>query len=230
MEQHTRARPRIAVLGLLLLLPLGGCAGETIAPPTVLPAGTASSVVRPPTSPTTLPSATPTPPSTPAVPVPTVQATLGPAAEPGPAPVRFAAGEVGIDLPVRPYGVDDEGFMRLPTTVDEVAWYAYSARPGDRAGTTVLAAHVDTAAEGLGPFARLPELDEGDELRVVDAEERARRYVVTAVEKVAKAEVPLDRVFRRDGDPALVVITCGGSFDRGRGYSDNVVVTARPRS
>ena len=66
------------------------------------------------------------------------------------------------------------------------------------------------------------------DMTFVDADDRVRRYAVTDVEKVAKAEVPLDQVFRRDGDPALVVITCGGSFDRGRGYSDNVVVTARP--
>ena len=50
------------------------------------------------------------------------------------------------------------------------------------------------------------------------------------MEKVAKSEVPLDRVFRRDGDPELKVITCGGSFDRRDGYSDNVIVTARPLS
>jgi sortase (surface protein transpeptidase) len=93
----------------------------------------------------------------------------------------------------------------------------------------VLAAHVDTEADGLGPFARLRELDEGDELSVVDGEGRDRRYVVTDVTKVAKAEVPLDRVFRRDGPHALVAITCGGSFDRREGYSDNVIVTARPR-
>ena len=35
-------------------------------------------------------------------------------------------------------------------------------------------------------------------------------------------------VSRRDGDPTLVVITCGGGFDRGRGYTDNVIVTAQP--
>ena len=157
-----------------------------------------------------------------------MRATLRPAADPGPDPVRFTADDVSIDLPVKPFGVDDEGFMLLPETVREVAWYAFSARPGDRVGTTVLAAHVDTVADGLGPFANLRDLDEGDELTVTDADDRLRRYAVTDVVKVAKAEVPLDQVFRRDGEPALVVITCGGSFDRGSGYSDNVVVTARP--
>ena len=226
MTQHARARHRTAVLGLLLLLPLVGCAGGTAAPAAAPPATTAPTTT---TTPSPSP-ARPAPPRTaaPVPEVPTVRATLQPAARPGPAPVRFTADDVRIDLPVQPYGVGDDGLMLLPETVREVAWYAFSARPGDRAGTTVLAAHVDTVADGLGPFANLRDLDEGDELTVTDADDRVRRYAVTAVEKVAKAEVPLDHVFRRDGDPTLVVITCGGSFDRGRGYSDNVIVTARP--
>ena len=120
--------------------------------------------------------------------------------------------------------------MRLPETVNEVAWYAYSARPGDKAGTTVLAAHVDTAADGLGPFAKLRDLRKGNRVSVTDAAGKLRRYTVTSVEKVDKSEVPLDRVFRREGEPELKVITCGGSFDRRNGYSDNVIVSARPVS
>jgi LPXTG-site transpeptidase (sortase) family protein len=226
MTQHARGRHRTAVLGLLLLLPFVGCAGGTVAPAAAPPAISAAAPE---------PSSTPSPsapasraPEAPPPAVPTVRAKLRPAAQPGPAPVRFSADDVRIDLPVQPYGVDDDGFMLLPETVDEVAWYEFSARPGDRVGTTVLAAHVDTVADGLGPFANLHELDDGDELRVTDADDQVRRYEVTGVDKVAKGEVPLDRVFRRDGEPSLVVITCGGSFDRGQGYSDNVIVTARP--
>ncbi len=228
MTQHARARRRTAVAGLLLLLPLVGCAGGTVAPAAAPPAGTTPSASA---TPAPTPSATTPPTAERAAEVPEVpraRATLRPVADPGPAPVRFTADDVSIDLPVRPFGVGDDGLMLLPETVREVAWYAFSARPGDRVGTTVLAAHVDTVADGLGPFANLRDLDEGDELAVTDADDQVRRYAVTDVEKVSKAEVPLDQVFRRDGDPALVVITCGGSFDRGHGYSDNVVVTARP--
>jgi LPXTG-site transpeptidase (sortase) family protein len=213
MRRHT------AVLGLLVVLPLGGCAGE--APePSASPAVQASPSTPAP-SPTA--SAEPRP-----APVPTVRATLRPAAQEAPAPRRFVAADLDIDLSVVPVGVDDAGLMRLPETVREVAWYEYSARPGSPSGTTVLAGHVDTLAEGLGPFARLRELDEGDPL-TVEVEGRTRRYVVTGVEKVAKSEVPLDQVFRRDGGHELKVITCGGTFSRRTGYRDNVIVTAVPR-
>lgn len=217
----TPHRPPIVVFPLLLLLV--GCAGGVAAPAAPPPAvATADSTA------SSAPAPSPTPRSTPAATVPTVRATLGPPAKAAPAPSRFSAGPVGIDLPVRPYGVGEDGLMLLPETVHEVAWYAFSARPGDGTGTTVLAAHVDTVADGLGPFAELRELEEGDELSVTDAEGRVRRYSVTAVEKVAKAEVPLDRVFRRDGAAELKVITCGGSFDASDGYSANVIVSARP--
>ena len=160
MTQRARARHRTAVLGLLLLLPVGGSVGGTAATAAAPPANP-SSAVAPSVTPTPEPAVTPAPrpaaagkaqaPS-----VPTVRATLAPPARPAPVPVRFTAPEVGIDLPVQGYGVDDDGLMLLPETVNEVAWYAYSARPGDRSGTSVLAAHVDTVADGLGPFAALP--------------------------------------------------------------------------
>lgn len=215
MGQH-----RLRTLVLLILLPLSGCAGG-VAAPAAPPVAATSSAAASPAAATDRPTA-------PAA-VPTIRATLGPAAELRPRPTRFVADPVGIDLPVESYGVDDAGFMLLPATVNQVAWYAYSARPGDTAGTTVLAAHVDTAADGLGPFARLRDLRAGDDLAVTDAADRVRRYVVTSVAKVDKSKVPLDLVFRREGDPELKVITCGGSFERRTGYSDNIVVSARPR-
>lgn len=52
-------------------------------------------------------------------------------------------------------------------------------------------------------------------------------YRVVSVERISKAEVPLDRVFTLDGDPHLVLVTCGGAFDReARSYTDNYIVTA----
>jgi hypothetical protein len=41
--------------------------------------------------------------------------------------------------------------------------------------------------------------------------------------------LPIEQLFVPDGPPGLVLITCGGSFDRGvRSYQDNIVVRAVP--
>ena len=45
-----------------------------------------------------------------------------------------------------------------------------------------------------------------------------------------KSTVPLAEVFDRSGEPRLILITCGGAYHRGTGYTDNVVATALPES
>ena len=143
-------------------------------------------------------------------------------------PERFRLGD--IDLPVQPVGVADDGWMELPTTAYAVGWYRFGARPADRAGTTVLAGHVDTKAEGLGPLAALRGVDEGAEIVLTAADGRSRRYAVSDVEVIRKARVPLEQIFAREGPETLVVITCGGPYSRSTGYRDNVVLTAGPVS
>ena len=71
--------------------------------------------------------------------------------------------------------------MELPTTAYAVGWYEFGARPADRAGTTVLAGHVDTKAEGLGPLAALRRVDEGTEIALTAVDGTSRRYSVTDV-------------------------------------------------
>jgi len=153
---------------------------------------------------------------------------LDPPSRPAPARVRVAS--VDIDLPVVDVGVEASGAMELPTTVQEAGWYEFGSRPGDSSGTTVLAAHVDTRREGLGPFARLREVRDGATVVVEDSAGRGFSYRVTARERIAKPSVPLAEIFSRDGPPRLVLLTCGGAYDQGTGYRDNVVVTAVPET
>ena len=112
-------------------------------------------------------------------------------------PERFVLGD--IDLPVLPVGVADGGMMGLPTTAYAVGWYEFGARPADRAGTTVLAGHVDTKAEGLGPLAALRGVDQGSQIVVTAIDGTSRRYRVTEVREIRKARVPLEQIFTRDG-------------------------------
>lgn len=92
----------------------------------------------------------------------------------------------------------------------------------------VLAAHVDTRRDGLGPFARLRKVRTGAEIQLATGDGPPLRYRVSEVRTIDKATVPLDQVFQREGPATLVLVTCGGQYDRGVGYSDNVIVTAVP--
>jgi sortase (surface protein transpeptidase) len=145
-----------------------------------------------------------------------------------PAPVRLAVPALGVDAPVEPVGVRDDGQMALPDDVDRLGWYRFGPVPGAE-GSAVLAGHVDDADQGLGALAPLRDAEPGAEVVVTDAAGTATRWRVVSREVLEKQALPVDRLFARTGEPRLVLVTCGGPFlpDVG-GYRDNVVVVAEP--
>jgi sortase (surface protein transpeptidase) len=142
-------------------------------------------------------------------------------------PTTVTIPRLGVQMPVSPRGVDGEGLMALPDTAFAVGWYRFGSRPSDGGGATVLAGHVDTEDEGVGPLARLGELRPGDRIEVRTGRDRVS-YAVPSVDRGAKSVRDLPAVFSRTGRPRLHLITCGGAYlpDQG-GYQDNVVVSAR---
>lgn len=143
-------------------------------------------------------------------------------------PVRLQVSAADLDVRVRATGVTDDGSMELPGTVRRAGWYRYSALPGSRVGSTVIAAHVDTRAEGLGPFARLAGLRRSERIVLTDRSGADHSYRVAVVRRVTQTKLPVDDLFDRDGSPRLVLITCGGAYDSRNGYHDNIVVLAEP--
>jgi LPXTG-site transpeptidase (sortase) family protein len=155
----------------------------------------------------------------PAAAVPTTQAAR-------PAPTALTIDRLGVAAaPVEPVGVDAAGDMEVPAA-DVVGWYRYGPRPGD-GGSAVLAAHV--AYDGVdGVFRHLGDLEPGDAVSVAFADGARRDFVVTAVERLPKADLPA-ATWAREGEPRLTLITCGGEFDAEAGsYRDNVVAYASP--
>ncbi|HVH24272.1 MAG TPA: class F sortase [Pseudonocardia sp.] len=144
-------------------------------------------------------------------------------------PVRVRLVRLGVDAPVLPVGVDGPGEMAVPADVRTVGWYRFGPRPGDQAGSSVLAGHVDDRVQGHGAFYQLIDIAAGDEVQVQMADGVELRYRVESVERVEKGRLPAAELFARDGPPRLTLITCGGEFDRAAGrYRDNVVVQATP--
>jgi Sortase domain len=150
------------------------------------------------------------------------------AAVPLPGPDWLDLPQRRVTAPVVPVGVDAAGAMAVPDPATTVGWWSGGARPGDATGTVVLVGHVDSRATGLGAFAALPALVPGEPVDVRAANGHTVRYRVSARRSYRKADLPA-AVFARDGPARLVLITCGGRFDRGeRSYQDNVVVYALP--
>ncbi|MEO1060765.1 MAG: class F sortase [Actinomycetota bacterium] len=146
--------------------------------------------------------------------------------EAAPVPVTIRVGDLEIDAPVVPVGVEPDGLMEIPGA-SEVGWYRYGPTAG-QAGSTVLAAHVDFNGQ-RGVFFDLQDLQPGAVVEVELDDGSIRRYEIVDNARYLKDDLPLDDVFRRDGDEVLTLITCGGAFDAvSRSYEDNVVAVAVP--
>jgi LPXTG-site transpeptidase (sortase) family protein len=219
---HHRAIRAIAGTAVGALV-LAGCSGQTddAASPAATPAVTAEP------TPTEQPEAAPR--TVPEVPVRSADLSaleVQPVVE----PVGLAVPSIDVAMAVEPVGVEDDGQMEIPPRVEIGGWYRYGASPADDEGTSVIAAHVDSVASaGVGPFARLQEVAVGDAVEVSLADGSTRAFTVTDVRRSPKPSIQWEDVFVRGGGQRLVLITCGGSFDRSaRSYTDNVIVTAEP--
>ena len=142
-------------------------------------------------------------------------------------PTSLDIGALSLSMPIAPVGLAADGTMALPESAQIVGWYQNGAVPGAREGNIVVAAHVDDAEVGLGPFARLRDLGVGDEIRLGDAMGRQFVYRVTSIEQTHKADVDPAVLFADDLAPRLALVTCGGTWDAKAGhYQDNVIVWA----
>src|SRR4051812_13042673 len=164
----------------------------------------------------------------PASPPPTSPTPLPPVAPELPAPARVTVPALGVDAPLDAVGVAADGQMAIPGEVDRVGWYRFGPAPG-AAGNAVLAGHVDDAVQGLGALGALRQVAPGAEVVVTDATGTATHWRVASRELIDKQALPLAEIFRREGPPRLLLVTCGGTFlPKLRSYEDNVVVVAEP--
>lgn len=142
-------------------------------------------------------------------------------------PVRLRVPSLRIDAPVAGVGVAADGQLAVPDDLVRVGWYGAGALPGD-AGTALIAAHVDRAHQP-GVFFRLDRLPLGATIQVVRADGSVAAFTVVARRTVAKPRLPVTELTSTSGPASLVLVTCGGSYDRGRrSYRDNVLVYAVP--
>lgn len=139
---------------------------------------------------------------------------------------RLFAPEVGIDAPVVPISLKENGVLDPPAAVTSVGWWDGSADAGDRDGQTVMTGH--TMRGGGGVMDELEELEKGDLVHVTDRDGRAD-YQVTDVVTWTKAELAANAVdaFGQDRHHGrLVLVTCEDWQDGA--FRSNVVVFAEP--
>jgi LPXTG-site transpeptidase (sortase) family protein len=142
-----------------------------------------------------------------------------------PNPVRIVIPAISVSAPVIPLGLNPDRTLEVPKNFAETGWFTGGPEPGERGGA-VIAGHVDSKT-GPAVFYRLRQLVRGDVINILLEDRSTVRFVVSSSMAVPKNRFPTKLVYSKAHDPALRLITCGGTFDRATGhYLDNYIVFA----
>lgn len=141
-------------------------------------------------------------------------------------PTRIVIPKIGVDARVTNVGTTESGGMEAPSDFAEVGWYMLGATPG-QPGRAVLAGHVDSTS-GPAVFYQLSELAAGAEITIeLGGGTQSVHYVVQETAMYPDEAAPLERIFSPADHAELILITCGGKFDRALGvYEERLVVYA----
>jgi Sortase domain len=135
----------------------------------------------------------------------------------------------GLSVPVLAVSTEPDGRLAVPEDIRLGGWWRGGSRIGDPFGSTVIAAHVDSKDQGLGPFAELLSVRADQRITVGTAHLR-QEFTVRSLRLVRSSELGNESwVFSADGERRLTLVTCAPPYDEARGgYQNLAVVTATP--
>jgi sortase (surface protein transpeptidase) len=144
-------------------------------------------------------------------------------------PVRLAIPEIGLRTDLISVGLRPDGHLQTPPLRGDApaGWYEGSPTPGET-GSSVIVGHVDSAHDGPAVFYPLRLVHVGDRITVTRADGGTVAFAVTRIALYPKDDFPSQEVYGPGDEPALTLVTCGGSFDRTHGtYRSNLIVFSR---
>ncbi len=141
----------------------------------------------------------------------------------------------GIQLPdgrrvgIRAVGTTRNGLLDVPDDIELAGWWSGGSRLGDPFGSSLVAAHVDSGTQGLGPFASLLGVHAGDRVYVWSNGLR-QAFEVTSLRLRPRGSIgPGSWLHSPEGPRRLTLVTCAGPYDAARGgYQNLAVITAKP--
>lgn len=138
-------------------------------------------------------------------------------------PQKISVPKLGIEANIYPVRLDESGEMKMSEDADAVAWYEPGGKLGEK-GSVVLAGHLDSKT-GPAVFYRLSQLAAGDEIKVVDENNREYWFRVVKKETFEETRFPFAEVFGQSDKQSLNLITCRGRFDQeSKRYDKRIVV------
>lgn len=147
-----------------------------------------------------------------------------------PEPQNLIIPKINVNAVIEQVGEDLEGKMDVPKEAQNVGWYEFGYKPGEK-GSAVLAGHLDTVTGAPAVFYNLGQLQIGDEVIVTDKSGKNMLFTVTKVQSYPFDQVPLQDIFTNNDKPRLNLITCTGTWNVGaRNYSNRLVIYTELKS
>jgi hypothetical protein len=143
-----------------------------------------------------------------------------------PTTARLPSGAV---VPIRAVSARADGRLDIPDDIRTAGWWRGGSRLGDPFGSTLLAAHIDSATQGLGPYAELLSV-RPEQLVVLTSATLEQTFEVRSLRLVAQGSLAGERwIFAPRGPRRLTLVTCAPPYDASLGgYQNLAVVTATP--
>lgn len=145
-----------------------------------------------------------------------------------PGAVRLPTGVVVL---IRAVSTTTDGLLDVPDDIRQAGWWRGGSLVGDQWGSTLLAAHVDSTKQGLGPFAALLDVRR-DQRFVLTSSTLSQTYRATSMRLLEQGSLLRHPwLYSASGSRRLVLVTCAPPYLPGRGgYQRLAVVTAVPVS
>ena len=150
------------------------------------------------------------------------------------APTRMVIEKMGVDAPIITLGLDANRWPEVSNDPDVVAWYDFSAKPG-QGSNAVFSGHVDWTVNGqpvTAVFWRLRELEQGDVVKILLEDGSEVRYRVTDIVAIEYDDPAGVKVMYPTPSDVITLVSCGGTWipDRsmtlGGNYTHRIVVRA----
>jgi hypothetical protein len=143
-----------------------------------------------------------------------------------PVAARLPSGAV---VAIRAVSTRADGELAVPEDVDTAGWWRGGSRLGDPFGSMLVAAHVDSRTQGLGPYAELLEARRGQRVRVY-SRGLVQDFAISSRRLVPQAPLTEEQsLFAPTGPARVTLVTCAPPYVRSRGgYQNLAVVTAVP--
>lgn len=171
--------------------------------------------------------------STPSEPTVATNGTAAPARLAGsalvaqaPRTARLPSGKV---VPIRAVSTRTDGTLDVPKDIDKAGWWRGGARIGDPFGSTLVAAHIDSTTQGLGPFSTLLSVRPRQRVTVT-TKDLTQEFEISSLRLIARSSLRKEnRIFAVGGARRLTLVTCAPPYVKSRGgYQNLALVTAVP--